>query len=122
MSKDFIYINSTIKDSTRNYVWYNIISAKKGQRPTVSAEWSDLLKREITKYTYVDDYIIEYKIIFEKENGEKDKTNDFIYTAFLSEFHEKEKEYITELLKLSGAIVTAATESETVIVENTIVD
>ena len=122
MSKDFIYINSTIKDSTRPNAWYNIISAKKGQRPTVSAKWSDLLKREITKYTYVDDYIIEYKIIFEKENGEKDKTNDFIYTAFLSEFHEKEKEYITELLKLSGAIVTAATESETVIVENTIVD
>ena len=122
MSKDFVYINSTIKDSTRDCAWYNIISAKKGQRPTVSAEWSDLLKREVTKYTYVDDYIIEYKIIFEKENGEKDKANDFIYTAFLSEFHEKEKEYITELLKLSGAIVTAATESETVIVENTIVD
>ena len=122
MSKDFIYINSTIKDSTRPNAWYNIISAKKGQRPTVSAKWSDLLKREITNYTYVDDYIIEYKIIFEKENGEKDKSNNFIYTAFLSEFHEKEKEYITELLKLSGAIVTAATESETVIVENTIID
>ena len=121
MSKDFVYINSTIKDSTRDYAWYNIISAKKGQRPTVSAEWSDLLKREVTKYTYVDDYIIEYKIIFEKENGEKDKSNNFIYTAFLSEFHEKEKEYITELLKLSGAIVTAATESETVIVEKTII-
>jgi hypothetical protein len=91
-----IIFNSLLKNTQKPKTWFNIISAIK--EPS--------------------DYIIEYKIVFEKENGEKIKNNDFIYKSSLSSFAKKEQSYINQLIKIRSAVFTAAT---TVVAETTIV-
>ena len=91
-----IIFNSLLKNTQKPKTWFNIISAIK--EPS--------------------DYIIEYKIVFEKENGEKIKNNDFIYKSSLSSFAKKEQSFINQLIKIRSAVFTAAT---TVVAEATIV-
>lgn len=92
-----IIFNSLIKSSKKPSLWLNIRSAAK---------------------TTNDDYIIEYSLVFEKENGEKIKANNFAYKAYLSDFATKEKEYIKQLIKLRCAVKESAS---TVVAEATVI-
>lgn len=92
-----IIFNSLLKNTQKQKTWFNIISAVK-ESP---------------------DYIIEYKIVFEKENGEKIKYGDFVYKANLSSFAKKEQSFIRQLIKIRSAVV--AVSAKTVVAETTIV-
>lgn len=71
---------------------------------------------QTTHYIEVDDYIIEYILVFETGNGEKVKNKDFIYHAYLSEFANKEQKFINELIKLRTIIKSADTTVTTEVV------
>jgi hypothetical protein len=91
-----IIFNSLIKSTKKNNLWLNILSA-----------------RQINK----DNYIIEYKTIFENDNGEKIKADDFTYYSYLSEFGNKEQSFIGQLIKIRSAVIASATTiTETVII------
>ena len=91
-----IIFNSLLKNTQKPKTWFNIISAIK--EPS--------------------DYIIEYKIVFEKENGEKIKKNDFIYKSSLSSFAKKEQSYINQLIKIRTVVVNGGKTitAETVVI------
>ena len=91
-----IIFNSLLKNTQKPKTWFNIISAIK--EPS--------------------DYIIEYKIVFEKENGEKIKNNDFIYKSSLSSFAKKEQSYINQLIKIRTVVVNGGKTitAETVVI------
>ena len=94
-----ILFNSLIKSTQKPnspHLWLNILSAIKE-------------KKNIPKQGLVDDYIIEYSLVFEKENKEKIKVNGFTYKAYLSEFANKEKSFISQLIKMRAAIEESAT-------------
>lgn len=91
-----IIFNSLLKNTQKPKTWFNIISAIK--EPS--------------------DYIIEYKIVFEKENGEKIKNNDFIYKSSLSSFAKKEQSYINQLIKIRTVVVNS---SKTITAETVVI-
>lgn len=92
-----IIFNSLLKNTQKEKTWFNIISAVK--EPS--------------------DYIIEYKIVFEKENGEKRKYGDFVYKTNLSSFAKKEQSFIRQLIKIRYAVIKSS--ATTVVAETTIV-
>ena len=120
---DKIFFNSLLKSTQKPYnqhLWLNILSAEKAKKKVPKQEYNKFLKKQSTFYTDVDDYLIEYKTVYENGNGEKIKNDDFIYHAFLSEFANKEQSFIRQLIKIRSAVVASA-KTETVIAETTIV-
>ena len=120
---DKIVFNSLLKSTQKPYnphLWLNILSATKEKKKVPKKEWSKFLKMQTTKYIEVDDYIIEYILIFETGNGERIKNKDFVYHAYLSEFANKEQMFIKQLIKLRTAIKESAT-TETITTEVTII-
>ena len=87
------FLNTTIKSSVKPDMWLKVITAKKS----------------------TSDYIIEYKIIFENEKGEKIKNDNFTRKTLLSDFAKKERNFITQLIKLGNAV-------NNVRIETTIID
>jgi hypothetical protein len=115
-----ILFNSLIKSTQKPnnpHLWLNIHSAAKAKKKVPKQEWNDFLKKQTTSYVETDDYLIEYSLVFEKENGERIKANAFTYEAYLSEFANKEKEYIKQLIKLRCAVKESAS---TVVAEVTL--
>lgn len=83
-----IVFNSLIKSTKKNNLWLNILSAEK-----------------------IDDdkYIIEYKVVFENDVGDKIKYGDFTYRSNLYEFGSKEQSFIRQLIKIRSAVIASAT-------------
>lgn len=94
-----IVFNSLIKSTKKNNLWLNILSAEQ-----------------------IDDdkYIIEYKVVFENDVGDKIKYGDFTYHSHLSEFGSKEQSFIRQLIKIRSAVIASATTS-TITAEVTII-
>ena len=92
---EYIIFNSVIKSTLNKFLWYNIKSAKKNVE--------------------ADDYIIEYKLLY---GDGKAKLDNFIHSSYLSDFGNKEKSFITQLIKLRTAVVNSVSTvvTETVIV------
>jgi hypothetical protein len=75
---DVIPFNSVIKHSTNAHLWYHILSATKEG----------------------DDYIIKYKLLFGEEKG----PSEFIFNSSLKEFPKKERNFITQMIKLRNIV------------------
>ena len=90
------------------FLWYNIKSARKGKKKVPRKV------KNSTEYVEVDDYIIEYRLLY---GDGKAKTDNFTRSSYLSDFGNKEKSFITQLIKLRTAVVTSASTvvTETVI-------
>ena len=96
------------------------ISAGENPSSNIAPPEDKTLKKQTTNYIEVDDYIIEYILVFETGNGEKVKNKDFIYHAYLSEFADKEQTFINQIIKLRTSVKESAT-TETVVAETTII-
>jgi len=75
---DVIPFNSVIKHSKNQYLWYHILSATKEG----------------------DDYIIKYKLLFNEDKA----PSDFIFNSSLKEFPKKERNFITQMIKLRNIV------------------
>ena len=106
---EYIIFNSVIKSTLNKFLWYNIKSARKGKKKVPRKV------KNSTEYVEVDDYIIEYRLLY---GDGKAKTDNFTRSSYLSDFGNKEKSFITQLIKLRTAVVTSASTvvTETVIV------
>lgn len=114
---DKIVLNSLLKSTKKPYnphLWLNILSAESTKKKVPKQE------KQTTHYIEVDDYLIEYILVFESGNGEKVKNKDFVYHAYLSEFANKEQTFIKQLIKLRTSVKESAT-TETVVAETTII-
>jgi len=94
-----IVFNSLIKSTKKNNLWLNILSAEQIDN---------------------DKYIIEYKVVFENDVGDKIKYGDFTYHSYLSEFGSKEQSFIRQLIKIRSAVIASAT-TDTITAEVTII-
>ena len=105
---EYIIFNSVIKSTLNKFLWYNIKSARKGKKKVPRKV------KNSTEYVEVDDYIIEYRLLY---GDGKAKTDNFTRSSYLSDFGNKEKSFITQLIKLRTAVVTSASTvvTETVI-------
>lgn len=112
---EYIIFNSVIKSTLNKFLWYNIKSATKSKKKVPQKLYDEKLKRNVTSYVEVDDYIIEYKVLY---GDGKVKMDNFTHSSYLSDFGNKEKSFITQLIKLRTAVVTSASTvvTETVIV------
>jgi hypothetical protein len=120
---DRIVFNCLLKSTQKpinQHLWLNILSAESTKKKVSKQKWNELFKKQTTCYEYVDDYLIEYILVFENGNGEKIKNKEFIYHAYLSEFANKEQMYIKELIKLRSSVKSSAT-TETVMAEVTVI-
>jgi hypothetical protein len=105
---EYIIFNSLIKSTLNKFLWYNIKSATKGKKKVPRKV------KNSTEYVEVDDYIIEYRILY---GDGKVKMDNFTHSSYLSDFGNKEKSFITQLIKLRTAVATSASTvvTETVI-------
>ena len=105
---EYIIFNSLIKSTLNKFLWYNIKSATKGKKKVPKKV------KNSSEYVEVDDYIIEYRILY---GDGKVKMDNFTHSSYLSDFGNKEKSFITQLIKLRTAVVTSASTvvTETVI-------
>ena len=120
---DKIILNSLLKSTQKPknpHLWLNILSAESAKKKVPKHGFDKTLKKQTTNYIEVDDYIIEYILVFETGNGEKVKNKDFIYHAYLSEFADKEQTFINQIIKLRTSVKESAT-TETVVAETTII-
>lgn len=116
-----IIFNSLLKSTQKPYnphLWLNILSATKEKKKVPKKEWSKFLKMQTTKYIDVDDYLIEYKLVFENGKGEKIKNDSLIYHAYLSEFANKEQSFIKQLIKIRTVVVNSG---KTITVETVVI-
>jgi len=116
-----IIFNSLLKSTQKphnQHLWLNILSAVKSKKKVQKQEWNKFLKKQITYYIEVDDYFIEYKLVFETGNGERKNFDDFIYNSYLSDFANKEQFFISQLIKLRASVVNSA---KTIVTEVTII-
>ena len=95
---EYIIFNSVIKSTLNKFLWYNIKSATKGKKKV-----SRKVKNS-TEYVEVDDYIIEYRLLY---GDGKVKMDNFTRSSYLSDFGNKEKSFITQLIKLRTAVVNS---------------
>jgi len=117
-----IIFNSLLKCTQKPnnpHLWFNILSAEKTKKKMPRQEYNKFLKKQTSFYVEVDDYIIEYKLVFGDANGNKQKLENFIYHAYLSEFANKEQSFINQLIKIRSAVIKSS--ATTVVAETTIV-
>lgn len=106
---EYIIFNSVIKSTLNKFLWYNIKSATKGKKKVPRKV------KNSTEYVEVDDYIIEYRLLY---GDGKVKTDNFTRSSYLSDFGNKEKSFITQLIKLRTTVVDSAS---TVVVAETVI-
>lgn len=106
---EYIIFNSVIKSTLNKFLWYNIKSATKAKKKVPRKV------KNSTEYVEVDDYIIEYRLLY---GDGKAKTDNFTHSSYLSDFGSKEKSFITQLIKLRTAVVDSAS---TVVVAETVI-
>lgn len=102
-----IILNSLLKSTQKPknpHLWLNILSAIPEKKKVPKSEWSKFLKKQTTNYVEVDDYLIEYILVFETGNGEKIKNEEFVYKSYLSEFANKEESLIRQMIKLKTSV------------------
>lgn len=119
---DKIIFNCLLKSSQKPYnpyLWLNVISATKEKKKVPKQKWSEFLKKQTTYYEEVDDYIIEYRLFFNKVNNEN--KSDFIYKAYLSDFANKEQSFIRQLINLRSIIIKENEKATTVMAEVTVI-
>lgn len=112
---DVINFNSIIKHSTNIHLWYHVISATKTTKRVPKQEFDKTLKRKTTVYKDVDDYLIKYNLLM----GEGKAPSPFLYNSYLSEFDTKERNFITQMIKLRNIVKDKKTK--TVVLEPVLV-
>ena len=79
---DYIIFNSLLNSTLKKDIWLNIRSA--------------------TYDANVEDYIIEYKVLY---GDRKIKIDNFLHSSYLRELGDYERMFITQMIKLRTAII-----------------